>query len=105
MASGGVGKGNKVLIGACIKEASRTGLSPFWALSHKLLPLYTSQKPPTDGLVPAVAGYINLINSKNLVLEYRGCHGIARICYKAPYGCDEGMQASGVGGGRCGCSY
>ncbi|GAX81636.1 hypothetical protein CEUSTIGMA_g9064.t1 [Chlamydomonas eustigma] len=47
------------------------------------------QKPPTFGLVPTIAGYINLINSKIPVLEYRGCHGIARICYSAPYGCTK----------------
>ena len=27
-----------------------------------------------------------------MLLEYRGCHGIARICYVAPYGCDDGLE-------------
>ena len=27
-----------------------------------------------------------------MLLEYRGCHGIARICYVAPYGCDDGRE-------------
>ena len=37
-----------------------------------------------------MAGYINLVNSRNPLLEYRGGHGLARICYVAPYGCDDG---------------
>lgn len=42
--------------------------------------------PPSRGLVPALLGYITLINSRLPLLEYRGCHGMARICFAAPYG-------------------
>lgn len=51
------------------------------------LPPTPPQAPPIQGIVPAVAGMINLINSKIPLLEYRGCHGLARLCYAAPYGC------------------
>ncbi|KAG1678758.1 hypothetical protein FOA52_012798 [Chlamydomonas sp. UWO 241] len=46
-------------------------------------------KAPTEGLVPTIAGYINLINSRLPMLEYRGSHGLARICFQAPYGCPD----------------
>ncbi|KAJ9524025.1 hypothetical protein QJQ45_022487, partial [Haematococcus lacustris] len=42
--------------------------------------------PPSAGIVPAVTAYIHLVNSRQPLLEYRGCHGIARICFAAPYG-------------------
>ena len=45
-----------------------------------------------QGLVPAIAAYINLINSRIPLLEYRGSHGIARICYAFPYGCADGRE-------------
>jgi hypothetical protein len=41
---------------------------------------------PSPGLVPSILAYIQLINTRLPLLEYRGCHGIARICYAAPYG-------------------
>ena len=36
-------------------------------------PMSCTQKPPCPGLVPIVAGYINLISSRDIVLEARGC--------------------------------
>lgn len=61
-----------------------------------LAPPFFVQKPPTQGLVPAIAAYINLINSKIPLLEYRGSHGIARACYAFPYGCavSAGVRSS-----------
>jgi len=42
--------------------------------------------PPSDGLVASLLASITLINSRIPLLEYRGCHGIARLCFAAPYG-------------------
>jgi hypothetical protein len=42
--------------------------------------------PPPDGAVPFVASMVSLVNSRIPLLEYRGCHGLARITYSAPYG-------------------
>ncbi|GAX83592.1 hypothetical protein CEUSTIGMA_g11017.t1 [Chlamydomonas eustigma] len=47
------------------------------------------KNPPTEGLVPTIACYISLINSRLPLLELRGCLGIARIAYSAPYGATE----------------
>jgi hypothetical protein len=41
---------------------------------------------PSPGLVPSILAYIQLVNTRLPLLEYRGCHGIARVCYAAPYG-------------------
>lgn len=56
------------------------------------------QKPPTPGLVPTIAGYINLINSRLPLLEYRGSHGLARACFQAPYMCPDERNHIKVGG-------
>lgn len=47
---------------------------------------WPKQTPPTQGLVPIIAAFITLINTRTPLLEYRGCHGLTRICYSAPYG-------------------
>eukprot|EP00798_Chlamydomonas_sp_ICE-L_P025213 gene25213-10858_t len=41
--------------------------------------------PPPPGMVPTLAAHINLINSRIPILEYRGCHAVARMCFAAPY--------------------
>ena len=72
-------------------------------------PLFPPSLPPRaeatpPGLVSAVAGFINLVSSKEPLLELRGCQGIARICYAPPYGCPpptpSSTPAPGGGGGR-----
>ncbi|GIL66635.1 hypothetical protein Vafri_20126 [Volvox africanus] len=44
---------------------------------------------PTDGVVPYTAAMVGLINTQVPLMEYRGCHGLARMTYTAPYGCPE----------------
>jgi hypothetical protein len=41
---------------------------------------------PHPGIISATLGYITLISSRIPLLEYRGCHGITRMCYVAPFG-------------------
>ena len=42
--------------------------------------------------MPTLAAYINLVNSGHPLLEYRGSHAIARLCYAAPYGVENVRQ-------------
>ena len=78
------------------------------SLPPSLPPSLPVQKPPTPGLVSAIAGFINLVSSKEPLLELRGCQGLARICYAPPYGCPPPAPSSsssstpGGGGGVSG---
>ncbi len=45
--------------------------------------------PPTDGIVPYMGVMVGLVNTCNPLMEYRGCHGLARMTYTAPYGCPD----------------
>lgn len=64
-----------------------------------LPPSLPLKRPPTPGIVSAIAGFINLVSSKNLLLELRGCQGIARICFAPPYGCPTPSSPGGGGSG------
>ena len=44
---------------------------------------------PHQGIVPYISSMVFLVNSRVPLLEYRGCHGLARICYAAPYACPQ----------------
>ncbi|KXZ56071.1 hypothetical protein GPECTOR_2g953 [Gonium pectorale] len=44
---------------------------------------------PTDGVVPFAAAMTGLVNTQVPLMEYRGCHGLARMTYTAPYGCPD----------------
>lgn len=37
---------------------------------------------------------VMLVNSKIPVLEFRGCHGLARMCYTIPYGAPSPKEFS-----------
>eukprot|EP00798_Chlamydomonas_sp_ICE-L_P023775 gene23775-9334_t len=50
------------------------------------------QNAPPPGMVPVLAAHINLINSRLPILEYRGCHAIARMCFAHPYRCPDGKS-------------
>eukprot|EP00198_Chlamydomonas_reinhardtii_P003541 XP_001692877.1 flagellar associated protein [Chlamydomonas reinhardtii] len=44
---------------------------------------------PPEGVVPYIAAMVGLVNTGVPLMEYRGCHGLARMTYTAPYACPE----------------
>ncbi|MEW5317782.1 MAG: hypothetical protein WDW38_009052 [Sanguina aurantia] len=55
---------------------------------------YPLRSTPAAGLVPYITAMVMLVNSRVPVLEYRGCHSLARICYTTPYGAPSPKEFS-----------